>query len=159
MYTHYQTLQIRETATTEEIRRAYRTLVLKYHPDRNPEKDSSTLNDLMSKINEAYRVLIDPVSRSKYNMELLRTLENIYKESQESQARKTTYSESGIDFRYIFYAAAILLYALVHLSKSYTASVETTQSVGPKEVTPDIRVKEVFKPQVKSAVESIYHKK
>jgi len=64
--THYQLLELPENATDEEIKKAYRKLSLKYHPDRNggnPEMVSK-----FQKINEAYEILGDAGSRKTYDM-------------------------------------------------------------------------------------------
>lgn len=62
--THYQVLGIRENATSEEIRRAYRRLVMKLHPDRSG--DSKT-TDRFVRVNQAYEVLVDPGRRRDYD--------------------------------------------------------------------------------------------
>ena len=54
--TYYDTLGITETATAKEIKQAYRSLSLKYHPDHNSSPDAT---EMMSKINEAYEILKD----------------------------------------------------------------------------------------------------
>ena len=63
--THYEILDIPKNATETEIKKAYRTMSLKYHPDRNPSEDATTI---FQSINEAYETLIDPVKRKQYDM-------------------------------------------------------------------------------------------
>ncbi|HLQ78907.1 MAG TPA: J domain-containing protein [Terriglobia bacterium] len=58
---HYDILQIKPNASSEEIQRAYRKQALRYHPDRNPAPDAAAR---MAAINEAYEVLRDPESKS-----------------------------------------------------------------------------------------------
>jgi hypothetical protein len=65
MQDHYQTLGISPSATSGQIKIAYRRLALKYHPDRNPE-DSDAEKHFIA-ITEAYDVLSDPVMRHKYD--------------------------------------------------------------------------------------------
>lgn len=60
----YEMLQVNPTADPEVIQAAYRCLVMKNHPDRNP---SPKANDTMQGLNEAYEVLSDPTKRAKYN--------------------------------------------------------------------------------------------
>jgi len=67
--THYTTLGIGEQATPEEIRRAYRRLVLLTHPDRTP--DPAEHRRYLA-INEAYETLSDPARRQRYDYVLRR---------------------------------------------------------------------------------------
>lgn len=61
----YQTLGVPRTATTEEIKKAYRNLAFKYHPDRNPGDKSA--EEKFKQINAAYDVLSDSTKRSQYD--------------------------------------------------------------------------------------------
>ena len=64
MKDYYQILGVRPDSTLKEIRRAYRQLAILYHPDRNPDRQSTTQ---MQEINEAYGVLGDPRKRQQYD--------------------------------------------------------------------------------------------
>ena len=66
MTNFYEVLGIEKTATDDEIKKAYRKLSLKYHPDRNPNEDTSSK---MKEINEAYETLSNTSSREQYDME------------------------------------------------------------------------------------------
>lgn len=62
---YYQTLGINKTASEDEIKKAYRKLARKLHPDLNPnDKDAHTK---FQRINEANEVLSDPAKRKKYD--------------------------------------------------------------------------------------------
>lgn len=62
---YYETLGVTKGATEEEIKKAYRKLALKYHPDRNP--GNKEFEEKFKVINEAYAVLSDPEKRKQYN--------------------------------------------------------------------------------------------
>jgi curved DNA-binding protein len=62
---YYKILGVKRNASDDEIKRAYRKLALKYHPDRNP--GDSSAEDKFKEINEAYQVLSDPKKRSHYD--------------------------------------------------------------------------------------------
>ena len=61
----YATLGIQKNATEDEIKKAYRNLAFKYHPDKNPGDKSAEEN--FKKINEAYSVLSDSSRRAQYD--------------------------------------------------------------------------------------------
>ncbi len=62
---YYKILEVDKTATTAEIKKAYRKLARKYHPDLNPNDRDAHQN--FQKINEANEVLSDPEKRKKYD--------------------------------------------------------------------------------------------
>lgn len=61
---YYKILGVGRKADAAEIKRAYRKLALKYHPDKNPEKSAE---DRFKEINEAYEVLGNQTKRAKYD--------------------------------------------------------------------------------------------
>jgi curved DNA-binding protein len=62
---YYEILGVSKTASPEEIKRAYRKLARKYHPDLNP--GDKTAETRFKEINEAHEVLSDPDKRQKYD--------------------------------------------------------------------------------------------
>jgi len=62
---YYKILGVDRSANKNEIKRVYRKLALKYHPDRNP--DNPQAEEKFKEINEAYQVLSDPEKRARYD--------------------------------------------------------------------------------------------
>jgi DnaJ-class molecular chaperone len=62
---YYEVLGVPRTATADDIKKAYRKLARKYHPDVNPGDTSA--EDKFKQIGEAYEVLSDPEKRKRYD--------------------------------------------------------------------------------------------
>ena len=60
----YETLEINDSAAPDEIKKAYRKLARKYHPDVNKDKDAE---EKFKEINAAYEVLSDPQKKAQYD--------------------------------------------------------------------------------------------
>ena len=61
---YYEILGLPRDCTPEDVKRAFRRLALKYHPDHNKEENAT---EKFKEINEAYQVLSDPQLRAKYD--------------------------------------------------------------------------------------------
>lgn len=62
---YYEILGIQKNATSDEIKKAYRKLARKYHPDVNPDKQEA--EEKFKELSEAYEVLMDPQKRQRYD--------------------------------------------------------------------------------------------
>ncbi len=89
---YYQILGVSREATPEEVKKAYRKLAMKYHPDK-AKGDKRQAEEMFKKISEAYAVLSNPEKRKEYDL-------------YGSQAFKAKFSQEdifrGFDFSEIF---------------------------------------------------------
>ncbi len=63
---YYKALGLQPSASASDIKKAYRRLAMKYHPDRNPGKEKEA-TEKFKEISEAYGVLGDPEKRQQYD--------------------------------------------------------------------------------------------
>src|SRR5438132_7138060 len=86
---YYKTLNVSRGASTEDIKKAFRKLARKYHPDVNPGDKKA--EEKFKEINEAYEVLSDPDKKRKYD-----TLgPNWWEQFGASTGTRRTYSSGG----------------------------------------------------------------
>ena len=62
---YYEVLGLKKGASDDEIKKAFRKLAMKYHPDKNPGDKSA--EEKFKEVNEAYAVLSDPEKKEKYD--------------------------------------------------------------------------------------------
>ena len=70
MKNYYELLEVSEKASPEVIKKAYTTLVKKYHPDLQPDSEKKAAEEKIKEINEAYEVLSDESKRQNYDNKL-----------------------------------------------------------------------------------------
>ncbi len=83
-YDYYGILEVEATATPSEIKLAFKRQALKWHPDKNPGKD--TTNEMQA-INEAYLILKDPEARERFDIQ--------YQKYQDFQKEKESMREGS----------------------------------------------------------------
>ena len=86
MATLYDLLGVRDDASNEELKRAYRRAAMKAHPDRNVGREASA-HTLFQDIKEAYAILSDPVQRRVYDEVYAGEVARLAREREEEAAR------------------------------------------------------------------------
>ena len=88
MKDYYAILGVRENAGAAEIKRAYRLLAVKYHPDKNP---SAEAEEIFKEVNEAYDVLSDLNKKFFYDQRRYNPLQDIVAEEPVTKHRDPRY--------------------------------------------------------------------
>lgn len=87
---YYAILEIKISASQEDIKAAFKKQALKWHPDRNPGQDTTFC---MQQINEAYLILKDPEARERYDREYKQFKQ--YKQQQDYSTREGERKQDG----------------------------------------------------------------
>jgi len=93
MHDPYEILGVSRNATQEEIKKAYRKLAHKYHPDKNP--GDKQVEEKFKQINNAYEILSDPEKRANYDR-----FGSMYNGSAGFNYGKTNGGFAGVDFNF-----------------------------------------------------------
>lgn len=94
MEDYYKILGVDKTASAADIKKAYRKLARKYHPDVNPGNTSA--EERFKKISDAYSVLSDPKKRAEYD----EFGSGYFKQAGQGQAYSTGNPFEGFDFNF-----------------------------------------------------------
>ena len=95
MTDYYADLGVSKNASADEIKKAYRKLAFKYHPDQNPGDKAA--EEKFKKITAAYDVLGDEEKRRQYDNGGFNPFEQAYSANQTNQSYQNTYTQ-GQDF-------------------------------------------------------------
>ncbi|MCR5435469.1 MAG: DnaJ domain-containing protein [Treponema sp.] len=101
---YYEVLGVPKTASADEIKKAYRNLAMKYHPDKNP--GDKVAEEKFKQISQAYDVLGDDVKRRNYDMTgsyQYQTQDTAYQQNNTYQ-RQYTYSNFDSDVFWEWFA-------------------------------------------------------
>ena len=125
---YYKTLEVPSTATIQDIKKAYRALAHKYHPDK--AQDSPFANNHFREIQEAYSILSDEAKRKSYDEEryfaglsLQKEPERITSEWVLRQAKKLSHHMAQVD-SYRMNHQALYDYTMLLLSDEHLAVLQ-----------------------------------
>src|SRR5665213_2603297 len=91
MSNYYRVLNLNKNASADEIKKAYRTEALRWHPDRNPSnKEGAEVK--FKELQEAYSVISDPTLRSVYDQRGVAAV----KEFQQQRQHQTTAKKAPV---------------------------------------------------------------
>lgn len=122
---YYQILEISEDAGAEEIRKSYRRLVLRYHPDRNG--GNTQYEAIVKEIYRAYSVLSVPSEREKYD-ESLKSYAHPFN-SKEGQPECEPENNGGsFQWNFTRFHFMILWFAMIIIGKATKLDNHTTRS-------------------------------
>lgn len=127
MQNYYEVLKVKNTASSDEIKKAYHRLASKYHPDKHPDNQKYA-EDMMKDVNVAHEGLLDPESRRKYD-ESLRpnfTNQNVYEpqtfySNEENNGEPPPIFESLKEHRILILAAIVIIGIILFGEKRHLA--------------------------------------
>lgn len=127
---YYHILGLENFASQQEVKKAYRQLAKKYHPDRNPDKPH--FKEKFQRVAKAYQVLADADKKAAYDQILKEQQDRSSTTAQPAYAprrrhytsEKTTYSPTTLMYGRIFIIGFILVVILVPLWLFYYTSIK-----------------------------------
>lgn len=90
---YYKILEVDPTSSLSDIKTAFKKQAIKWHPDRNPNADTT---EKMQEINEAYLILKDLDARERYDREYLK-YKQFYSNAHQSEKKQTQEQEYKFD--------------------------------------------------------------
>lgn len=116
---HYEVLGIAVDSSDREVKKAYRRLALRFHPDKNLN-ESEANGEVFKQINDSYRVLSDPQSRKEYDETLWRAQQQ-QREQQEQQQRQQQQQRHQAEFSSFGASGSPRASAFAYTYRSYTS--------------------------------------
>lgn len=95
---YYIVLGVKNTATFEEIRTAYRELAKKYHPDKNP--DNKAAEDFFKEVQQAYAVLSSPEKRRAFDLKFSYASSRHYQQPKQNHTHGAQTQYTGNAYQY-----------------------------------------------------------
>jgi curved DNA-binding protein CbpA len=122
---YYDILEVGKDATQEEIKKQYRKLALKYHPDRNKDNLKES-EEKFKKINEAYKVLSDSKKKEQYDhWNQNKKNQNSYNYQEEVYDYYDSENEKKSYYYYLFF---IVISILIKICKLYYVNNNSSKS-------------------------------
>ncbi|MGL5023965.1 MAG: DnaJ domain-containing protein [Cetobacterium sp.] len=101
MKNYYEILEVEKHVSAEELKKAYRNLAKKYHPDKYANETlvkQNEVKDIFAQINEAYQVLSNETSRKEYDLTLLKNKkENNRQNSNSTSKNRDFFNKSDLN--------------------------------------------------------------
>ncbi len=137
---YYKILGVKKTASPDEIKKAYRKLAVKYHPDKNP--DNSQAEEKFKDLTEAHEVLKDAEKRAKYDRlgSQWRKFENTSQQKTNSTNRNYGGNGSFSDFFNQFFSGSSFQF-----SQDDFATDEPNAKVPTEKVSFTLSLQEAYK--------------
>ena len=125
---YYEILEVSPNASQEVIRAAYKSLMQRYHPDRNPEDVAIAKRALL--VGQAYAVLSDPTKRAAYDNELNRQTTKSQNDVEVSGqfAQQPAANSNLHSGRFVFTEAAFWVGAVIALIAAISSSIDSDKA-------------------------------
>jgi DnaJ-class molecular chaperone len=112
----YKILGVGLTATKDEIKKIYRQLALKFHPDRNP--GNKIAEEEFKNISQAYEILSDDEKRKQHNFDLQQESQRAFEQQQAKDFQPSSFS---VNWQYVI-GVILFVIGLVYVANWSTSN-------------------------------------